>query len=273
MYKELKLVGYQRKQKETAIKINNICIGGGTFTVMAGPCAVESLEQMMTIAQQVKKAGANILRGGAYKPRTSPYSFQGLGKKGLEILKIVKEKTGLPVVTEVVSEKDVSTIGDVADILQIGARNMQNFSLLGEVGKQDKAILLKRGIMATIKEFLLSAEYIMARGNHNIILCERGIRTFEETTRFTLDISAVPVIKKLSHLPIIIDPSHSAGFREYVPSLARAAVAVGADGIIIEVHPNPQKALSDGRQSITITKFSKLMKDIRYLAEISKNMT
>lgn len=273
MTKLFKLVRRDFKRRDTVIKVDSVKIGEGTFTVMAGPCAVESLEQMLSTAHRVKKAGAHILRGGAYKPRTSPYSFQGLGQKGLEILRYVKNETGLPIVTEVVSERDVELVAETANILQIGARNIQNFALLDEVGRQPKPILLKRGLMSTIEEFLLSAEYIMSRGNQNIILCERGIRTFEKSTRNTLDISAIPVIKKLSHLPIIIDPSHASGVREYVPALAKAAVAVGADGIIIEVHPHPEKALSDGQESLKPNEFDKLMAEIEQLVKaVNKKM-
>ncbi|HXG60898.1 MAG TPA: 3-deoxy-7-phosphoheptulonate synthase, partial [Planctomycetota bacterium] len=227
-------------------------------------------------ARRVRKAGAHVLRGGAYKPRTSPYSFQGLGPKGLEILAQARKETGLPVITEVMAVEDVARVAEVADILQIGARNMQNFNLLDAVGRQEKPVLLKRGLSSTIEEWLLCAEYILSRGNPNVILCERGIRTFEKATRNTLDIGAVPVIRSLSHLPIIIDPSHATGIREFVPPLAKAAVAAGADGVLIEVHPHPEKALCDGPQSLTPEMFEKLVAELRPLArvvglEIQKN--
>jgi 3-deoxy-7-phosphoheptulonate synthase len=267
--KPFKLASRDFKSANTIVHVaNGVSIGGNHFTVIAGPCAVESFEQVLETAEKVKKAGAAILRGGAYKPRTSPYSFQGLGPEGLKILKEAKKKTGLPIITEVLSEYDVELVSETADILQIGARNMQNFSLLDAVGKQKKPVLLKRGMMSTIEELLLSAEYILSRGNHHVILCERGIRTFEKSTRNTLDISAVPVIKKQSHLPVIVDPSHAAGVQEYVPDLAKAAVAVGADGIMVEVHPHPDKALCDGQESLTPEQFEKLMKEIRPLAKV-----
>lgn len=267
--KPFKLASLDFKPSGTLVKLpNGSVIGGKNFTVIAGPCAVESSEQVIETAKRVKKAGANILRGGAYKPRSSPYSFQGLGPKGLKILREAKKITGLPLITEVLSEHDVSLVAESVDILQIGARNMQNFSLLDAVGRQPKPVLLKRGLMSTIEELLLSAEYILSRGNQNVILCERGIRTFEKSTRNTLDISIVPVIRKQSHLPIILDPSHAAGIREYVPDLARAAAAVGADGIMIEVHPSPDKALCDGQESLTPDEFDKLMKGIRPLVKI-----
>lgn len=265
--KPFKLASRDFKPKDTIVHVGSVAIGGGHFTVMAGPCAVESQEQVTETARRVKEAGAVILRGGAFKPRTSPYSFQGLGKKGLEILAEAKRATGLAVVTEVMSVEDVPLVAEYADILQIGARNMQNFNLLDAAGRQPKPVLLKRGMMSTIEELLLSAEYILSRGNPNVILCERGIRTFEKYTRNTLDIAAVPVIKKLSHLPIIIDPSHAVGVRDYVAPLARAAVAAGADGIIVEVHPEPEKALCDGQESLTPQEFEALMRDIRPIAK------
>ena len=265
--KPFKLASRDFKKKDTVVKINGVPVGGGTFTIMAGPCAVESLEQTTECARLVKKGGAVVLRGGAFKPRTSPYAFQGLGRKGLEILAAARKETGLPIITEVVAVEDVSLVAEFADVLQIGARNMQNFNLLDTVGKQEKPVLLKRGLSSTIEELLLCAEYILSRGNTNVILCERGIRTFEKATRNTLDISAVPVIRKLSHLPIIIDPSHAAGVREYVPALAKAAVAVGADGVIIEVHPWPEKALCDGQQSLLPEDFEKLVADLKPIAK------
>ncbi|MEO0293262.1 MAG: 3-deoxy-7-phosphoheptulonate synthase [candidate division WOR-3 bacterium] len=254
--------------EDTIVKIDGVSIGGKEIVVMAGPCAVESEEIVLKVAQEVKKAGGKILRGGAFKPRTSPYSFQGLGEKGLKILGKAREKTGLLIITEVLSEVDVPLVAKYADILQIGARNMQNFQLLKTVGRFNKPVLLKRGISATIEEWLMSAEYIQAEGNPNVILCERGIRTFETYTRYTLDISTIPVIKNLSHLPIVVDPSHPAGDSRYVPSLARAAIAAGADGLIIEVHPDPSHALSDGKQSITPLTFQELMEDLRKIAKV-----
>jgi 3-deoxy-7-phosphoheptulonate synthase len=261
--KPFKLASRDFRKKDTVVRVGGVSVGGGTFTVMAGPCAVESPEQTLECARRVKKAGAAILRGGAYKPRSSPYSFQGLGPEGLEILARAREETGLPVVTEVMAVEDVGLVADRADILQIGARNMQNFNLLDAAGRQPKPVLLKRGLSSTIEELLLSAEYILSRGNPNVILCERGIRTFEKYTRNTLDLSAAPVIRKLSHLPVVIDPSHAVGVREYVPPLARAAAAVGSDGIIVEVHPHPEKALCDGQESLTPDAFDRLMAEIR----------
>ncbi|MHC4605372.1 MAG: 3-deoxy-7-phosphoheptulonate synthase [Planctomycetota bacterium] len=266
--KPFKLASRDFKAKGSVIKVNGTSIGPDTFTIMAGPCAVEELDMMLETARAVKKGGARILRGGAFKPRTSPYSFQGLGKKGLEILKAAKEETGLAIVTEVMSIETLPLILEYADILQIGARNMQNFNLLNEVGNTDKPVLLKRGMSATMEEFLLSAEYILSRGNQNVILCERGIRTFEKYTRNTLDIATIPVVKKLSHLPIIIDPSHASGVRDYVGALAKAGLAAGADGMIIEVHPHPEKALSDGQQSLLPQEFEELVADLRRLAEV-----
>jgi 3-deoxy-7-phosphoheptulonate synthase len=265
--KPYKLASRDFRKKDTIVKVGDLSIGGGTFTIMAGPCAVESLEQTIECARRVKKGGAHVLRGGAYKPRTSPYAFQGLGPQGLEILAEARKETGLPIVTEVMAVEDVSLVAQVADILQIGARNMQNFNLLDACGKQEKPVLLKRGLSSTIEEWLLCAEYILSRGNPNVMLCERGIRTFEKATRNTLDISAVPVVKKLSHLPIIIDPSHATGIREYVAPLAKAAVAVGADGVMIEVHPHPEKALCDGPQSLTPDMFETLVAELRPVAK------
>jgi 3-deoxy-7-phosphoheptulonate synthase len=261
-----KLASRGVQEKDTVVRVDGLRIGGGTFTVIAGPCAVESLEQTLEAARRVKKAGAHILRGGAFKPRTSPYSFQGLGPKGLEILSLARAETGLAIVTEVMSAEDVSLVAEHADILQVGARNMQNFNLLDAVGRQKKPVLLKRGLMSTVEELLLSAEHILSRGNKNVILCERGVRTFEKSTRNTLDISSVPVVKKLSHLPIIVDPSHAAGVRDYVAPLALASVAVGADGMMIEVHPHPEKALCDGPESLSPDEFDRLMKSIRPIA-------
>ncbi|PKN10132.1 MAG: 3-deoxy-7-phosphoheptulonate synthase, partial [Deltaproteobacteria bacterium HGW-Deltaproteobacteria-7] len=236
---------------------------GPDFVVIAGPCAIESEEQLLESAYVAKKGGAQILRGGAYKPRTSPYSFQGMEEEGLKILNYVSSRTGLPTVTEVVNPADVDLVESFADMLQIGARNVQNFALLKKVGHSRKPVLLKRGMMTTIEELLMSAEYILSEGNPNVILCERGIRTFETATRNTLDISAVPVLKSLTHLPVIVDPSHAAGNWKYVIPLSRAAVAVGADGIIVEVHPEPEKAVSDGAQSLKPAKFYQLMDELR----------
>ena len=264
-----KLVSREFQKADSIVKVaEGVEIGGRRVHVMAGPCAVENQDLLIQIAERVKKGGATVLRGGAYKPRTSPYSFQGIEAKGLEFLSEARRKTGLPVVTEVLDPRDVGLVAQHADILQIGARNMQNFRLLTEVGGQEKPVLLKRGLSATIKEFLLSAEYIMARGNHNVILCERGIRTFETATRNTLDLSAVPVIKGLSHLPVIVDPSHATGRWELVAPLARAAVAAGADGVMMEVHMNPEEALCDGEESLKPDKFDILMKDLRKIAEV-----
>ncbi len=254
--------------ENTVISVNGNLIGGDEIVIMAGPCSVESEEIVLKVAKEVKKAGAKILRGGAFKPRTSPYSFQGMGEKGLKILEQAREETGLSIITEVISEVDVPLIAKYADILQIGARNMQNYQLLKTVGRFNKPVLLKRGISATIEEWLMSAEYIQAEGNPDVILCERGIRTFESYTRYTLDISTIPVIKHLSHLPIIVDPSHPAGDGKYVPSLSRAAIAAGADGLLIEVHTDPTHALSDGKQSITPLAFQKLMDDLKNIAKI-----
>jgi 3-deoxy-7-phosphoheptulonate synthase len=268
-----RLASREVQPRDTIVRVDGITIGGGTFTVMAGPCAVESLEQTLEAARRVKKAGARLLRGGAFKPRTSPYSFQGLGPKGLEILSRAKAETGLAIVTEVISAEDVSLVAEHADILQIGARNMQNFNLLDACGRQKRPVLLKRGLMSTVEELLLSAEYILSRGNRQVILCERGVRTFEKYTRNTLDISTVPVVKKLSHLPIIVDPSHAAGVRDYVAALALASVAVGADGMMVEVHPHPEKALCDGQESLSPDEFDRLMRDVRPIARaVGKRM-
>ncbi len=260
-----KLASREFKSESTIVSVNGggIKIGGEEVVIMAGPCAVEDREQILQSAESVAKSGAKILRGGAFKPRSSPYSFQGLGLKGLELLKEAREKTGLAIVTEVMSPQDVELVVAYADILQIGARNMQNFSLLEAVGRTTKPVLLKRGLMSTIEELLMSAEYILSNGNPNVILCERGIRSFEKFTRNTLDISAVPVIKRLSHLPIIVDPSHATGQRYLVAPASLAGIAAGADGLIIEVHPNPEKAMSDGVQSLHLDEFENLMLDLR----------
>jgi 3-deoxy-7-phosphoheptulonate synthase len=264
--KSLKLVSREFKPEASVVHINGVSVGGEEFIVMAGPCAVESHEQVLTTARAVRAAGARVLRGGAFKPRTSPYSFQGLGEEGLRILRAAKHDTGLAIVTEVMSPDLVPMVCKYADILQIGARNMQNYALLEAAGKVRKPVLLKRGMMSTIEELLLAAEYIVSNGNTQVMLCERGIRTFEKATRNTLDISAVPVIKELSHLPVIIDPSHASGVRAYIPALSRAAVAAGADGIIVEVHPSPADALSDGKQSLHFSEFRDLMAQLRRVA-------
>jgi 3-deoxy-7-phosphoheptulonate synthase len=261
------LVSREHHPESTRVKIEGVTVGGPELVVIAGPCAVESADQIMTVASAVSAAGASMLRGGAFKPRSSPYSFQGLGKQGLELLAAARDATGLKVVTEVVAPDDVDLVARYADVLQIGARNMQNFRLLSAVGEQPKAVLLKRGMMATVDELLMAAEYIAAAGNPRLMLCERGIRTFEPSTRNTLDISAVPVLKERTHLPVIVDPSHAAGRRELVPALCRAAVAVGADGLIVEVHPDPNSAASDGRQSMTLDGFAEMMDDLRTVAE------
>jgi 3-deoxy-7-phosphoheptulonate synthase len=256
------------KNGHGAVRVNvgNITVGGDTLTVMAGPCSVESREQILETAHAVKDAGANILRGGAFKPRTLPYSFQGLGEEGLKDLAEARAETGLPIVTEVMAPEDVELVESYADILQIGARNMQNFTLLRRVGQAEKPVMLKRGMSATVEEWLGCAEYILNEGNPNVILCERGIRTYETITRNTLDVSAVPIIKQLSDLPVVIDPSHGTGIRSLVAPMAKAGVAAGADGLIIEVHPHPEKALSDGDQSLHPPEFAALMKELAPIA-------
>jgi 3-deoxy-7-phosphoheptulonate synthase len=243
-----------------------VAVGGEQVIMMAGPCSIENEAQIDTIAARVKELGALVLRGGAFKPRTSPYSFQGLGLPGLKMMRTAADKYGLLVISEVMDHTQIPAMLDYVDVLQVGARNMQNYNLLKELGKVSKPVLLKRGISATIEELLLSAEYIMSGGNYNVVLCERGIRTFESATRNTLDISAIPVIHKLSHLPIVVDPSHGTGRRDKVPPMARAAVAAGADGLLIEVHPDPDKALSDGAQSLYLEQFDQLMKELRMIA-------
>jgi len=254
-------------QSRSVVRVRDLEIGGDEVVVMAGPCAVESEFQLLETAEAVAEAGARILRGGAYKPRSSPYAFQGLGVEGLKLLRKAREATGLAIVTEVLSEKDVSLVAEYADIMQVGARSMENYSLLEALGECGRPVLLKRGMVATLEELLRSAQVLALAGNPGIILCERGIRTFETATRNTLDISAVPVLKAVSHLPVIVDPSHAAGVRCLVPALARAAVAVGADGLIVEVHPAPEQALSDGSQSLTFQEFRSMMEDLQpYLA-------
>lgn len=263
--KPYKLVSREFRSEDTIIKVGDTTIGEGYFTVAAGPCSVETTEQTVVTAKVVEEAGAGLLRGGAFKPRTSPYSFQGLGEEGLKILAEARKKTGLPVVTEVLDVRDVDLVAKYADILQIGARNMQNFLLLTEVGKVNKPILLKRGFSNTVEELLMAAEYVVKSGNNEIVLCERGIRTFETSTRNTLDISSVPIIKQLSHLPVIVDPSHASGKRELIEPLVLAGLAAGADGCLVEVHPNPEEALCDGPQSLTINDFQRMMKKLRPL--------
>jgi len=265
--KPFKLASRDFKAEDTVIALNGTRIGGNKITVMAGPCSVENLEQMLDVAWALKEAGVHILRGGAYKPRTSPYSFQGLGPDGLEILAETRAQTGLAIITEVMSPEQVPLVAQYADILQIGTRNMQNFNLLHAVGAAGKPVLLKRGMMSTIEELLMSAEYILSHKNYQVMLCERGIRTFETATRNTLDISAVPVLKELSHLPVIVDPSHSTGRWQLVPAVSRAAIAAGADGLLVEVHPDPERAISDGAQSLKPARFSQLMQEIRAIAE------
>jgi 3-deoxy-7-phosphoheptulonate synthase len=268
--KPYKLASRESKEGYTIIHVGDLKIGGPEFIVMAGPCSIESEEQLMESAYIVKKGGGHILRGGAFKPRTSPYSFQGLEEEGLKLLAKVREKTGLPVVTEVMNTTDVDLVEQYADIIQIGARNVQNFALLKKVGQARKPVLLKRGMMTTVEELLMSAEYILSSGNDQVILCERGIRTFETATRNTLDLSAVPVLKELTHLPVIVDPSHAAGHWKYVTPLAKATRAVGADGLLVEVHPEPEKALSDGAQSLKPEKFYQLMEELRTIEQVMR---
>ena len=263
-----KLVSREFKKDDSVINItDHLKLGTKKIILFAGPCAIENETRLLEIGEEVKFAGASVLRGGAFKPRTSPYAFQGLGEEGLKILHRVSKKIGLPTVTEVMDPRDVGLVAQYADVLQIGARNMQNFNLLKEVGMTKKPVLLKRGLSCTVKELLMSAEYIMAEGNHNVILCERGIRTFEDSTRNTFDVSAIPVVKQLSHLPIIADPSHAAGKWNLVGALAKAAIAAGADGLIIEVHTKPEEAMSDGAQSLLPEKLTKLMHDLERIAQ------
>lgn len=265
--KPYKLVSREFKKENSIVDVGHgVQIGGERIVVMAGPCSVDTKERLFATAEAVKDAGAQVLRGGAFKPRTSPYAFQGHGEKALRFLAEARKQTHMPVVTEVMNLNDVKLVEQYADIIQIGARNVQNFDLLKVVGKAKKPVLLKRGMSTTIQEWLLSAEYIMAQGNYDVILCERGIRTFETATRFTLDLNAVPVLRHLTHLPILVDPSHGVGIREYIPALAKAAVAVGADGLILEVHPKPEEALSDGPQSLLPEQFAKLMAELRAVA-------
>jgi 3-deoxy-7-phosphoheptulonate synthase len=262
-----KLASREIRPEPSVVRVNGVAIGGRRVVVMAGPCSVESREQVLEVAAKVRAAGASILRGGAFKPRTSPYAFQGLEEEGLKLLAEAKRESGLPVVTEVMEPDKVEMVAQYADILQIGARNIQNFSLLRRVAEARKPVLLKRGMATSIQEWLLSAEYVLAGGNPDVILCERGIRTFETATRFTLDLNAVPVVKKLTHLPVVVDPSHGTGHWEYVEAMARAGIAAGADGLIIEVHPRPAEALSDGPQSLKPERFTDLMRRLRRVAE------
>jgi 3-deoxy-7-phosphoheptulonate synthase len=258
-----KFVSREFKKEHSAIRVNGLEIGGAEFVTIAGPCSVESERQIMETAEGVAAAGARMLRGGAFKPRTSPYDFQGLELEGLKLLRKAKEATGLGILTEIMSDRDVELVAEYADCMQVGARNMQNFALLKSLGGCGRPVLLKRGMSSTIKELLMSAEYIVAHGNPNVILCERGIRTFETATRNTCDIAAVPVLNELTHLPVILDPSHATGKRSLVPSLARAGVAIGADGLVVEVHPCPEKAVSDGAQSLTLQDFAAMMRDLK----------
>ena len=262
-----KLVSREVKEDDTILDFGGgVKLGGDKLTIIAGPCSVESKEQILEAAHGVKKAGATFLRGGAFKPRTSPYEFQGLREEGLKLLALAREATGLKIVTEIKDTETIPMVAEYADVLQVGARNMQNYSLLEKLGALKKPILLKRGLSATIKELLMAAEYILAEGNYRVALCERGIRTFETMTRNTFDINALPVLKHLSHLPVVADPSHGIGLRKHVPAIARAAVAAGADALIVEVHPHPDKALSDGAQSLSMPEFENLMKELRVIA-------
>jgi len=265
--KPYKLASREFKAENSLVSINGIEIGGERIVVMAGPCAVENEGQVLEAATVVKKAGACVLRGGAFKPRTSPFSFQGLAKNGLEMLARAREQLGMLVVTEVIDQHDVSLVSKYADILQVGSRNMQNFPLLTQIGRSKCPVVLKRGFSCTITEWLTAADYLLAEGNDRVILCERGIRTFEDSIRFSLDISSIPVIKRFSHLPVIVDPSHAAGHYSLVPSIAKAAVAAGADGLLIEVHPNPKEALVDGLQSLTPSDFARLMPELKAIAK------
>src|SRR3954464_1013732 len=258
-----KFVSKEFKKEHTAMRINGVEIGRDEFVMMAGPCSVESEKQIMQVAEGVAKAGARMLRGGAFKPRTSPYDFQGMELEGLKLLRKAKEATGLGIITEIMSDRDVDLVAEYTDCMQVGARNMQNFALLKSLGACGRPVLLKRGMSSTIRELLMSAEYIVAHGNPNVILCERGIRTFETATRNTCDISAIPVLNELTHLPVVLDPSHATGKRSLVPALARAGIAIGADAMIVEIHPCPEKAVSDGAQSLTLVQFGEMMKDLK----------
>lgn len=265
--KPFKLASREVNATNTVVRVGPVSIGGGNVIVMAGPCSVDTEENVITAARAVKASGGHILRGGAFKPRTSPYAFRGHGEKGLQILASAREETGLPIITEVMDARDVDLVARYADILQLGARNMQNFTLLDEVGRSGKPVMLKRGLNATIEEWLLAAEYILSHGNRDVILCERGIRTYETATRFTFDVNAIPVVKRLSHLPVIGDPSHATGKWQLVEPVGLAAIAAGADGLQVEVHPNPDQALSDGAQSLTPENFTKLMRNASLVAD------
>jgi len=265
--KPYKLAARSSKEEDTVVNVGDVQIGGGTFVVIAGPCSVETREQILESAEIVKKHGGTMLRGGAYKPRTSPYSFQGLEEEGLKLLKEAKEKTGLSITTELLSEPTTEVVAEYTDIVQIGARNMQNFSLLKGLGKIKKPVLLKRGLSATLEELLMSAEYIMSEGNYDVMLCERGIRTYEKAYRNVLDLNAVPALRQMTHLPIIVDPSHGTGRVDLVPAMSKAAIAAGADGIIIEMHPKPEEAYSDGPQSLNPEQFASLMEEIKPFVE------
>ena len=265
--KPFKMASRDMHPQDTIVSLNGVKIGGPQIIIMAGPCSVETRTQIVETALAVKEAGAQVLRGGAFKPRSSPYSFQGLGEEGLQLLAEAREASGLPVVTEVMAPEQVPLVARYADMLQIGARNMQNYALLQAVGKVETPVLLKRGMMSTIEELFMSAEYILSSGNPRVVLCERGIRTFEKYTRNTTDINAIPVIKEMSHLPVILDPSHGTGKWEYVTAVARAGIAAGADGLIVEVHPHPEEAWSDGAQSLTPERFAKLVTQVRKIAE------
>jgi len=266
--KPYKLASREVRPETSVIDCSGHPVGGKALMMVAGPCSVESKEQICSTARQVKSAGANFMRGGAYKPRTSPYSFQGLAEEGLKLLDEARKDSGLPIVTEVMNPREVDLVADYADVMQVGARNVQNFSLLKELGQLRKPILLKRGLMTTVKEFLMSAEYILSEGNSDVILCERGIRTFETATRNTLDLSCVPVLKSETHLPVIVDPSHGTGLWELVPAMSRAAIAVGADGLMIEVHPDPANAYSDGPQSLKPSKYAQMMEELKPFAKL-----
>jgi 3-deoxy-7-phosphoheptulonate synthase len=263
-----KLVSREIKPESTVVEVRGVKIGGGTFCVMAGPCSVETREQVLSTAEHVRKHGAHMLRGGAFKPRTSPYDFQGLKEEGLKILAEARDATNMPVITEVKDAETLPLVAEYADVLQVGARNMQNFSLLERIGELGKPVMLKRGLSSTVKEWLMAAEYIVSRGNRNVILCERGIRTFETLTRNTLDLGVLPLLRSITHLPIIVDPSHGTGVAKAVTPLARAAAATGVDGIMVEVHPDPAKALSDGPQALTFGMFEEMMRDVRRIAEV-----
>ncbi len=265
--KPYKLASREFKAEDSLVSINGVEVGGKRVVIMAGPCAVENTEQLAEAARIIKESGACILRGGAFKPRTSPFSFQGMGKSGLELLARAREQFGIPVITEVVDPHDVDLVSGYADILQVGPRNMQNYALLTSIGRSKCPVVLKRGFSCTVTEWLTAADYLLAEGNSQVILCERGIRTFEDSARFSLDICSVPVIKRFSHLPVIVDPSHAAGHYSLVPAIARAAVAAGADGLLIEVHPNPKEALVDGLQSLTPSDFARLMDELRSIAK------